>query len=123
MRCYQRESQDSLLKLMKIDKFFSDKIVLPWQQHLARYLENRSTYLNKIFIDLHHLSKATCCQRINKIQNFRSFHVIMDQCLQSTSLNFFGQKHYVLYPFLRWKDGNSRFEIFVYALATYKAYK
>ena len=26
---YQGESQDSLLKVMKIDKIFSDKIVLP----------------------------------------------------------------------------------------------
>ena len=45
---------------MKIDKVFSDKTVLPWQQHLSRYLENRSTYLNKNFTDLHHLSNATC---------------------------------------------------------------
>ena len=81
---YQGESQDSLLKVMKIDKIFSDKIVLPWQQHLSRYLDNRSSYLNKIFTDRHHLSKATCYQRINKIQNFRSFHVIMDQCLMVT---------------------------------------
>ena len=81
---YQGESQDSLLKVMKMDKFFSDKIMLPWQQHLSTYLENRSTYLNKIFTDVHHLSKATYCQRINKIQNFCSFHVIMDQCLMVT---------------------------------------
>ena len=66
---------------MKIDKIFSDKIVLSWQQHLSRYLENRSSYLNKSFTDLHHLSKATCYQRI---QNFRSFHVIMDQYLMVT---------------------------------------
>ena len=65
-------------------QFFSDKIVLPWQQHLSRYFENRSTYLNKIFTDLYHLSKAAFYQRINKIQNFHSFHVIMDQCLMVT---------------------------------------
>ena len=81
---YQEESQDSLLKVMKVDKIFSEKIVLPWQQHLSRYLEKRSSYLNKIFTDLHHLSKATCYQRINKVQNFRSFHVIIDKCLMLT---------------------------------------
>ena len=52
---------------------------------LSRYLENRSTYLNKIFTDLHRLSKATCCQIINKIQNFRSFHVIIGPMLNDYS--------------------------------------
>ena len=52
---------------MKIDYLFSYKIALPWQQHLSRYLENRLTYFNKIFIDLHYLSKATYYQRKSKI--------------------------------------------------------
>ena len=64
--------------------FFSDKNVLPWQHHLSTYLENCSTYLNQILADLYHLSKATFCQRINKVPTFHSFHVIMDQCLMVT---------------------------------------